>query len=116
MAWLAIIAIFALVALVGCAVGEFWGPTILGLGFLLPALGLLLIRSSQGAALGLLCLLASAVELRAANEYWTRRNTVGGPSRGWRALATLVGLAGSAFIVVMVYALLVFVAWLASIS
>ncbi len=116
MIWLAIIAFVALIALIGCATGAFWGPGILGLAFLLPALVLLLSHSAQGFLLGLLCLVASIVELSAANVYWTRRNTVAGPSRGWRALATLVGLAGSAFLVLIAYALLVFFAWLRSIS
>ena len=116
MIWLALIAFLALIVLIGCAIGSFWGPAILGLAFLLPALVLLLGHSAQGVLLGFLYLVASIVELSAANEYWARRNTVAGPSRGWRTLATLVGLAGSAFLVFMVYGLLVFFAWLRSIS
>ena len=116
MIWLALIAFLALIVLIGCATGSFWGPAILGLAFLLPALVLLLGRSEQGVLLGLLYLVASLVELSAAYEYWTRRNTGAGPSRGWRALATLVGLAGSAFFVFMVYVVFVFFAWLRSIS
>jgi hypothetical protein len=116
MIWLAIIAILALIPLIWCAVGTFWGPGIFGLVFLLPALVLLLGHSTQGVALGLVCLVASIVELSAAHEYWTLRNSVAGPSRGWRALATLVGLAGSVFLLLMAYALFVFLAWLRSIS
>ena len=115
--WLAILAFLALLAVIGCATGAYWGPTILGLAFLLPALVLLPGHQSPlGVLLGLLCLAASIVELSAAHEYWTRRNTAAGPSRGWRVLATLVGLVGSAFLVFMVYGLLVFFAWLSSIS
>ncbi len=116
MIWLALIAFLALMVLIGCATGSFWGPSILGLAFLLPGLVLVLGRSTQGVLLGLLYVVASIVELSAANEYWKRRNTVAGPSLGWRALATLVGLAGSALLVFMVYVVFAFVAWLRSIS
>ena len=113
---LAIIALLALIPLTGCATGAFWGPGIFAVTFVLPALVLLMGRSTGGAVFGLLCLVAAIVELSASNEYWKRRNTVAGPSRGWRALAILVGLAGSALLVFMVYALLVFLAWLTMIS
>lgn len=116
MIWLAIIAILALIPLVWCAIGTFWGPGILGLVFMFPALVLMLGHTAQGVAVGLLCLVASIVELSAAYEYWTLRNTVAGPSRGWRVLATLVGFAGCAFLLLMAYALFVFFAWLRSIS
>jgi uncharacterized membrane protein len=113
---LAIIALVALIPLTGCATGAYWGPGILGVAFLLPALMLFMGRSTGGAVLGLLCLVAAIVELSAANEYWSRRNTAAGPSRAWRALAIVVGLAGSALLVLIVYALLVFLAWLTMIS
>ena len=116
MIWLAIFAFFALLAVIGCAIGAFWGPSILGLAFLLPALVLLLGSSAQGAWLGLLFLVGSIIELSAAHEYWTRRKSAAGPSRGWRAFATLVGVAGSALLLFFAYALLVFMAWLKSIS
>lgn len=117
MVWLAIIAFLALLAVIGCATGAYWAPTILGLAFLLPAVVLLVGHTPPlGVLLGLLYLLASIVELSAAHEYWTRRNMEAGPSRSWRVIATLVGLAGSAFLVIMVYGLLVFFAWLSSIS
>ena len=116
MIWLAIIACFALLAVIGCAAGTFWGPGILGLAFLFPALVLLTAENTQAAVLGLLSLVASIVELGAAYEYWKRRNTVAGPSRNWRVLATLVGLAGSALLVFTVYAIIVLLAWIASLS
>lgn len=116
MVWLAIIALLALLAVIGCAAGAYWAPTILGLAFLLPALVLLPGHTPLSVLLGLLYLVASIVELSAAHEYWTRRNTEAGPSRSWRVIATLVGIAGSAFLVIMVYGLLVFFAWLSSIS
>ena len=117
MFWLAIIAFIALLALfalIGCAIGSFWGPGILGLAFLFPALGLLTGGNTQGTVLGLLSLVASIVELGAAYEYWKQRNSAAGPSRSWRVIATLVGLAGSVLLVFTVYAMIVLLAWIAS--
>lgn len=114
--WLAVVAFVALLALIGCVVGRFWGPGILGLVFLFPALVLLTAENTQAAMLGLLSLVASIVELGAAYEYWRRRKTAAGPSRGWRVLATLVGLGGSALLVFTVYAIIVLLAWIASLS
>jgi hypothetical protein len=114
--YLAIIAFLAFLALIGCAIGTFWGPGILGLAFLFPALMLLAAENTQATLLGLLSLGASIVELGAAYEYWKRRHTVAGPSRSWRVLATLVGLAGSALLVFTVYAMIVLLAWIASLS
>ena len=115
--WLAVIAfltVLVLLALIGCAIGAFWGPGILGLAFLFPALVLLTAENTQAAVLGLLSLVASIVELGAAYEYWKQRNSAAGPSRSWRVIATLVGLAGSVLLVFTVYAMIVLLAWIAS--
>lgn len=103
---LVVIALVALVAFAGCALGEVIGPAMFGLGF--AGFGALLLMSgfgSPGPAIGLVYLCGSVVEFAAAGEFTRWNGTKGGPPRGWRAWAALVGVAGSLLIVLLLVAL-----------
>jgi hypothetical protein len=103
---LVVIALVALVAFVGCALGEVVGPAVFGLGF--AGFGMLLLMSgigSPGPAIGLVYLCGSVVEFAAAGEFRRWNGTKGGPPRGWRVWAALVGVAGSLLIVLLLIAL-----------
>ena len=112
---LVVIVLIAGGAVIATAAGQPWGPLLLGLGFL--AWGALCLL---GGTRGLLPLIGGAyigggmVELAAASEYWARRAPGLRLSIGWRMTATLVGTAGTAVFAVLIYAILVFIAWMSS--
>ena len=95
--WLLVmIALVALVAILGCAFGESWGPVILGLGF--AGFGALLLMSgyrSPWPETGLVFLGGSVVEFAAAGRFWRWSRTDARPPIPWRTWAASVGVAGS---------------------
>jgi hypothetical protein len=93
---LAIIAVVALLAIAGCALGKVWGPFLVGLGFAgWGALVLLSGLRSPWPEAGLLYLCGSVVEFAAAGEFLKWSGTEGGSPLGWRVMATLLAVAGS---------------------
>jgi hypothetical protein len=100
---LAVIALLALVVVLGCAFGQAWAPTLAGLAF--AGLAVLLLLSgyrSPWPEIGFAYFGGSAVELAAANEFWRRRGSPGGATNDWRATAALVAAAGAIAFVVLI--------------
>lgn len=115
MEMLTIVALVALGAVVACAAGKIAGPIVLALGFGFFGIGLLG-TYQWGPALGLAYLGGAVTEVAAVREYWRAGGRRSGPSTGWRLLSTGIGAAGSIGLVVLVYAVLAFMAWLSAIS
>jgi hypothetical protein len=112
---LVVIALVALCAIVACALGHVVGPVILACGF--AVFGVMLLGTYQwGPALGAAYLGGSAAELAAAGEYWRSRGPRAKPATGWIAFSTLLGIVGSIVVVLLLYALIAFMAWLSAIS
>lgn len=101
---LAVIGLAALIAIVGCVMGQVWGPLMVGLGF--AGWGALLLLSgfrSPGPELGLLYLGGSFTEFVAASEFWDAQHSPLGPSAKWTLTAALVGFVGTVGVVVLVF-------------
>ena len=86
MTLLVIVALVALVAVLACALGQLWGPLLLGLGF--AGWGAVCVFGgyrSPWPELGLLYLVGGVVEISAAMEFWRWHGTRSGPRLGGRS-------------------------------
>lgn len=100
---LLVIGLVALVAVVASALGEVWGPLLIGLGF--AGWGSLVLVSgyiSPWPEIGVGYLGGSLAEFAAAREFWRCRGSRSGPSVAWRVMAALVGIAGTLLVGVLV--------------
>ncbi len=97
-----VIAFLVMIASVGTALGEVWGPLLLAVGA--AGWGVLLLVSGIGlfVMIGVGYLLVGALEFAAAWEFWTSEV---GPSRSWRVGAALTGVAGGLGTVLLLLAL-----------
>lgn len=90
------IGLIALIAIVASALGEVRGPLLIGLGF--AGRGSLVLVSgytSPWPEIGVGYLGGSLAEIAAAREFGRCRGSRPGPSVAWRAMAALVGIAGT---------------------
>jgi hypothetical protein len=90
-----VIGVLALVAIIGTALGQLWGPLLLALGF--AGWGALLLLSGfryPFPMIGVAYLMASVGELAAAWEFWQPASAEG-PSASWRGGAALAGVLGA---------------------
>lgn len=110
--------IVGIVAVVASWKGEVLGPLLLALGF--GVLGAFVLLNSRGGidqVAGVLLVAACLAEFGATAAYLRAGGTPQGPSEGWRMGATLVGAVGVVgFWLLVVYALIVFMAWIGSLS
>lgn len=100
---LLVIGLIALVAVVASALGEIWGPLLIGLGF--AGWGSLILVSgytSPWPEIGVGYLGGSLAEFAAAREFWRCRDSRSGPPGAWRAMAALLGVAGTLLVGVLV--------------
>jgi hypothetical protein len=86
-----VVALLVVVAIIGTALGQVWGPLLLAVGA--AGWGVLLLLSGLGTfvMIGVGYLLVGVLEFAAAREFWTSEE---GPSRSWRVGAALTGVAG----------------------
>ena len=109
------VAAIALLAAIVAGSGNVVGPAIFAVGFAI--WGLLCIFSGGNVALfliGFLYVGLAGVELAAARRFWDTRGAQVGPPTRWRVTAALVGLAGSTGILVVLWAIMAFLAWISS--